>query len=211
MPTAVRTIFIGLGVPTTVTPSLVLFGSGQAGEIGAQRILTHPDGVNFAPITYYKNPTRTFNLDNEVLPAPISDAVLTLGSRPVVRFERAIKDVVITELWEGAEDRRAAMPTYLFRLFYEYLRNPPPFDSQAQTYLTWEPRDRSLKKYNVQLYLLRVGGGGESDLDKVFDIDDFRLPAGPDVRTPLESFDVNPTGLITRDVVLKMRVVSEAA
>ena len=88
MPSAVRTIFIGLGTPTTVQPSLVLFGSGQAGEIGAQRILVHPDGTNFAPITYYKNPTRTFNLDNEVLPSPIADAVLTLGSRPVVRFER---------------------------------------------------------------------------------------------------------------------------
>ncbi len=211
MPTAERTIFIGLGTATTVQPSLVLFGSGQAGVLGAQRILTHPDGVNFAPINYYKNPTRTFNLDNEVLPAPISEAVLTLGSRPVIRFERALKDVIITEVWEGAEDRRAAMPTFLFRQLYEYLRNPPVFDADAQTFITWEPRDKNARTYNVQFYQLRVGGGGKGNADDVFDIDDFRLPPGEEIKTPLESFDVNPTGLITRDVVVKLRVVSEAA
>ncbi len=209
MPFAVRTIFIGLGVPTTVSPTRILFESGQAGELGAKRILTHPDGTNFAPISYYKNPTRTFNLDNTVIPAPIADAILTLGSRPVVRFERFEKDVVITEVWEGAEDKRASMPTFLFRQLYEYLNNPPAFGVDAQPYITWEPRDRNIIKYNVQFFELRCGTS--SGTDKVFDIDDFRLAPGPVIQNPLEDLDVSPTGLITRDVVVRMRVVSQAA
>lgn len=207
MAVSTRIIFIGLGTPTTASPTRVLFDSGQSGELGAQRILTHPDGTNFAPINYYKNPTRTFNLDNEILPAPIADAVLTLGSRPVVRFERALKDVIVTEVWEGGEGRQASMPTFLFRQLYEYLRNPPVFDPIAQTYITYQPRDRNTKTYNVQFYELRVGGGTGND--KVFDIDDFRLKAGAVIMNPLEDLDVSPTGLITRDVLVKLRVVSE--
>jgi hypothetical protein len=209
MATSTRIVFIGLGVPTIASSSLVLFDSGQAGTLGAQRILTHPDGVNFAPINYYKNPTRTFNLDNEVLPAPITESVLTLSSRKVIRFERTLEDVVVTEVWEGAEGSEASMPTFLFRQLYEYLRNPPPFDTDAQTYITWQPRDRTLKVYNVQFYRLTVGGG--SDEEQVFDIDDRRLPDSVQIAHPLESLDVSPTGLITRNVEVKLRVHSEAA
>ena len=86
-----------------------------------------------------------------------------------------------------------------------------PNDRGGSVNITWEPRDRSVKKYNVQLFQLRVGGGGSGDNDKVFDIDDFRLPVGSEIQTPLESFDVSPTGLLTRDVVMRLRVVSEAA
>lgn len=207
MATASRVIFIGLGVPTTTPSSLVLFDSGQSGTLGAQRILIHPNGVRFAPINYYKNPTRTFGLDNEVLPAPIADAPLTLTSRQVVRFEQDIDDVIVTEVWEGGEGKRAAMPTFLWRQLYEYLRNPPEFDADAQTFITYAPRDRSTVVYNVQLYQLRVGGGGGDD--QVFDIDDFRLPASIEIQHPLESLDVSPTGLITRDVQVKLRIVSE--
>jgi hypothetical protein len=209
MATSSRTIFIALGVPTVASPSLVIFGSGSAGVVGAQRILTHPDGVNFAPINYYKNPTRTFNLDTEVLPAPISEAVRTLSERQVVRFERTLADVIVTEVWEGAEGSQASMPTYLFRWLYEYLRNPPPYSATAQTFITWQPRDRNARTYNVQLYRLTVGGGGASGGDKVFDIDDFRLPDSPEVSNPLENLDVTPAGLITRNVEMKLRIVSE--
>lgn len=209
MASASRLLFISLGVPTTASPSLTIFGSGQAGVQGALRILTHPDGVNFPPITYYKNPTRTFNLDNAVLPAPRAEAIETLGSRPVVRHERQLDDIVVTEVWEGGEGSVASMPTFLFRQLYEYLINPPAFDADDQTFIVWAPRDRSTLSYNVQLYSLQVGGG--SDLDMVFDIDDFRLPPGPEIITPLESMDVNPTGLITRDVKIRLRVVSQVA
>ena len=209
MGTSTRTIFIGLGTPTIAQSTLVLFGSGSAGTVGAQRIMTHPDGVNFSPITYYKNPTRTFNLDTEVLPAPISEAVLTLSQRQVVLFDRTLADVIVTEVWEGAEGTEASMPTFLFRQLYEYLRNQPPFSATAQTFLTWQPRDRNARTYNVQLYRLTVGGGGAAGGDKVFDIDDFRLPDSVEVAHPLESLDVTPTGLITRNVEMKLRVVSE--
>jgi hypothetical protein len=203
-----RAVYIGLGVPSvTTTSGLVLYESGQAGVQGAKRTLTHPDGDNFAPITYYKNPTRVFNLDNEVLPAPISSSILTLGSRQTIRHETAVDDVLIREVWEGTEGRTASMPTYFWRLLYEYLRNPPPFSPTAQTFIEWAPRDRSAKVYNVELYQLRVGGGGGADF--VFDVDDFRQAVGPEIRGPLESFDVSPTGLITRTVEMRLRVVSE--
>jgi hypothetical protein len=208
MATSTRTVFIALGVPTVATTTgLVLYDSGQAGVLGAQRILTHPDGVNFAPINYYKNPTRTFNLDNEVIPAPLSTSLLTIGSRQVISFERALADVVVREVWEGAEGRRASMPTFLFRQLYEYLRNPPPFSATAQTYITWAPRDRTGKVYNVDLYGLKVGSGGGGD--DVFDVDDFRTALGTDIMGPLESLDVNPTGLVTRTVEVLLRIVSE--
>jgi hypothetical protein len=202
-----RTVFLGLGVPTTASSTLTIFDSGQAGELGAKRILTHPDGVNFAPITYYRNPDRTFNLDNVVLTAPTSAAVKTLGGRQVVRFEGELEDVIVTEVWEGAEGRRAAMPTSLFRQLYEYLINPPAFDAVNQTFVEYQPRDRSTKTYNVQLYQLRVGGASRKD--QVFDVDDFRLPTPPEINNPLLSLDVTPDGLITRNVTVSLRVVSE--
>ncbi len=208
MATSTRTIFVGLGIPVTTTLEPILFESGQSGTLGAKRILTHPLGATFAKITYYKNPTRNFNLDNEVLLPPTSDTVKTIGSRQVIRFENELDDMIVTEIWEGSEGRLAAMPTFMFRQLYEYLINPPVFSSTAQTFITWEPRDKSTKKYNVQLYQLRVGAG--SNEEQIFDIDDHRLPDSVEIQHPLESFDVTPTGLITRNVEVKLRIVSEA-
>lgn len=207
MPTSTRTFFIGLGSPTTTSSSLVLYDSGQAGELGAQRILTHPDATNFAPINYYRNPDRVFNLDTEVIPSVRAEAVDTLSARQIVRFDETLADVVVTEIWEGSERRRASMPTFLFRQFYEYLRNPPAYDPLNPTYIQWAPRDRTTKVYNVQVFRLKVGGGSRT---QIFDIDDFRLP-DTELAHPLLSMDVSPTGLITRNVELWMRVVSEAA
>ena len=206
MATTTRIVFLELGVPTVSQSTLVLYETGQAGEVGAKRVLTHPNGDDFSAIAYYKNPTRTFNLDNQVLVAPRSDAVPTLGSRQVVRFERGIDDVIVTEVWEGAENRRAAMPTSLWRQLYEYLRNPPAFDPVTQTFITWAPRDRTTLVYNVQLYQIRVGGGGSDE--QIFDIDDVRLPASTEVKNPLETMDVTPDGFLTRNVQVKLHIVS---
>ncbi len=207
MATSTRTIFVGLGIPITATVEPILFESGQSGTLGAKRVLTHPLGSTFSKITYYKNPTRNFNLDNEVLLAPTSSTIKTIGSRQVVRFENELDDIIVTEIWEGAENRQAAMPTFMFRQLYEYLINPPVFSSTAQTFITWEPRDRSTKTYNVQFYQLRVGGGGSEE--KTFDIDDRRLADSVEIKHPLETLDVSPTGLITRNVEVKLRIVSE--
>ncbi len=206
MASSSRLVFIGAGVATSVSSTLVIYDSGQAGVLGAQRILTHPDADNFAAINYYRNPDTTFNLDNEVLPSPIAEPVRTLTSRKVVRFEETLQDVVVTEIWEGRRNSRAAMPTFLFRQLYEYLRNPPAFDASNQTFITWAPRDRTAKVYNVELFGLKVGSGSK---DQVLEVDDFRLPTPPEVKNPLQSLDVSPTGLITNTVEVRMRVVSE--
>lgn len=207
MATNTRLAFIGLGVPTTAASTVTIFESGQSGTLGAKRVLTHPDGVNFAPITYTRNPTRTFNLDNVVLPSPDAQAILTLSSTQVVRFDRKLEDTIITERWEGADGRLVSVPTFFIRQLYEYLINPPAFAPLAQTFVTWQPRDRSTLTYNIQFFRMVVGGGG-ARADQVFDIDDFRLPPGPEIINPLESLDVNPTGVTTRSVEIKLRVVS---
>lgn len=206
MATSSRTVFIGQGVPSAAQDTLEIYPSGQSGTLGAKRILTHPDGVNFPPIVYYSNPTRTFNLDNEVLIPPAAESIETLTSQQVVRFQRVLQQVVASEVWEASEGRDAAMPTSQFRQLYEYLRNPPAYDPLAQTYVTWQPRDKSDLTYNVQLFALSVGGG--NDRLSAFDVDDRRLPASPEIKNPLETMDVSPDGLLTRQVTLRLAIVS---
>jgi len=204
MATAWAAYILGQGTPTVVQPTLQLIGIGAAGDPGALRIMGHPDTINFPPITYYKNPDVTVNIDNELLRAPITTPVTTLNTTQIVRFERGDDDVIITEIWEAA--RGASMPTFLFRQLYEYLINPPDFDPQAQTYITWQPRDRNTKSYDIQLYEMRVDGGEGAQSFKMREI---RLPASTNVKHPLETMDVTPTGLVQGDVQVSFRIVQE--
>lgn len=206
MATSSRLVFIGAGTPTVVSSTVTLLDSGTAGTLGALRTLVHPDGTNFSPITYYLNPSRSINVDAEVLPHVIGSAPLTLTGRKTVRFQLATTDVVVTEIWEGAEGRRASMPYFLWRQLLEYLLNPPAFDAVAQTYIQWSPRDVSARTYNVEIIDLRVGGNTSGD--DAFDINPWRANSGP-IRNPLESMDVSPTALLDRDVRLRMKIVGE--
>ena len=197
--------FIALGAPTASAPSVTLLGIGQQGTVGAKRILTHPDSANFAPITYWGNPDYTYNLDNDVLTAPISSTQLTIGSTQTIRFARNTDDVVVEEFWEGSV-QKAAMPTSQFRAFYEYLINPPAL-ATPQDYITWQPRDRNSNTYNVELFAMSVGGG---DGDRTFKMREFRLNASgaSDIRHALDFIDATPDGLIQEVTSLRMRIVS---
>ncbi len=205
MATSSRLFFIGLGIPTSTTSAVVIFESGEAGVVGARRILTHPDTQNFSPITYDRNPDRDFNLDTEVLPGVRGSAIDTLGARQVVRFEETIADVVVTEVWDGASGQ-ASMLAFFFRQLYEYLRNPPVFNAITQTFITWQPRDKSTKTYNVQLFRLKVGSGSGT---QTFNIRNFKLPTPATNANALMNLDVSPTGFILETVEVSLHVVSE--
>ena len=205
-------IVIQQGVPVVLDTALTFLGTGSAGDPLACRRLVWPTDVSplLAAITYTVgptgqclNPTRTFNLDNKVLPHPRTTAVETLGATKVVRFERNDVDVIVTERWLGG------MPTSLFRLFYEYLDNAALVSTTTGPFIQWEPRDRTDRIYNVTLLSLTVGAGGEDE--NRFDVADIRADSGRvgDFDNALTNLSPTPTGLIDVDIELRMKIISE--
>lgn len=209
MPTGTRIYEIFLGTPVEAPSSVVILGSGTAGTLGAIRRLVHTDSVNFPPLVYARNPDRTINLDNAVLPAPLSVAQLTLDSTRVTRFERRVEDVICTEIWE-ASPARAAMIAQQARLLYEYMANPPAFNPVTPVYIQWEPRDRTDRVYQVEILDLTIGGRDAVD---VFDFEPRRagggLFQGGSVANPLDDLDTVETTLVDREVRLRLRIVAE--
>ncbi len=213
-------IIIQQGVPVVAEEEVTFLGIGSAGDPDSCRLMTHPNNfvssVAFAPISYTVgaycfNPTRTLNLDNLVLPHPITSAPLTIGGRRVVRFESDEGDVIVTEIWEGSSSK-ASMPTALFRQFKEYLDNPPPIDVVSPQHIIWEPRDRSEETYEIELLELSVGSG--KDNDTRFDVVDLRGPGGifrgGTIENATDGLNTVATGLIDRQVTLRFRIVGVA-
>lgn len=207
-------IILQQGTPAEAEDTVTLLGIGSAGDPSALRRLVYPSSVSMdlPPVVYSVaglacTPTRTLNLDNAVLTTARAEAVKTLGSTRVVRFDEGLEDTIVTEVWEGSANR-AAMPTSLFRQLYEYWINPPPFSLSGQAYIRWEPRDRSTKVYEVELLDLSVGGEGG------FDVADLRELGGRwgggSIDNALDSVNATPTGWIDKEVRLRMRIVAEA-
>jgi hypothetical protein len=211
-------IIYQLGVPAVAEEEVTFLGIGSAGDPDACRLMTHPNNfvaAALAPITYTVgpycfNPTRVLNLDNAVLNHPITSAPLTIGGRKVVRFETSQSDVIITEIWEGSNEK-ASMPTALFRQFKEYLDNPPPLDVSAPEFIIWEPRDRNQLSYEIELLDLSVGGGAAGGNDTRFDVVDLRGPGGifrgGTIENATDGLNTIATGLIDRTVTLRFRIV----
>lgn len=219
-------IIIQLGDPLVVEDVTTYLGTGTAGDPSACRRLVFPSGivdgagdpVALAPIVYAirasggkcLNPTRTLNLDNFVLPHPITQPVKTLGSTRVVRFENGTEDVIVTEIWSASAG--ASMTTAFFRLLYEYLLNARFIPGGGPSYVQWEPRDRSEETYNVELLSLTAGNGGDEER---FDLADIRggdvLAAAPDFDNVFTRVSPTPTGLVDVEVRLRMRIVGLAA
>lgn len=212
----VTLIAIQQGDPVIAEEAVTFIGIGSAGDRGACRRLVYPAAVTplLVPIVYSvaglcRNPDRTFNLDNVVLPHPTARVVKTLGSTRVIVFDEADEDVIVTEVWLGS-DTQAAMTTALFRMFYEYLINAPPYDPAQTDFITWEPRDRTDKVYNVELVSLSVGGGeGATRFDVVDFMEDGGINNGGDYENAMDSLNLLPTGIIDREVQLRMRIISE--
>jgi hypothetical protein len=204
-----RSYPISLGTSTTAESSTTILGSGSAGTRGALRCLIHPDVTNFPNLLYYRNPDDDFNIDNDVLFAPVNQVSLTEGTTQVTRSTRGIDDVLVTEVWQSGRGT-ASMPTSFFRLLYEYFVNPPPFSATTQTFIQWKPRDRNTNTYNVELVDLRVGRG--SDASQRFHVKDvYESGAGVGtLETALDAIDPGvDTGLLADTVTLVMRIVSK--
>ncbi len=205
---------IQLGEPVVASAPITFLGTGSAGSLGACRRLVFPESVSplLAPIIYQwgdlgrcLNPARTLNLDNVPLVHPSTRAVKTLGTTKVLRQEESLSDVIVTEIWEARGG--ISMPTFFYRLLYEYLINTPPFSLSQTDYIIWEPRDRTDKTYNVELLSLSAGPGeGEAQ----HDVRDLRTESGT-YDDALTLANVQPTGIIDKEVRLRMRIVSEVA
>jgi len=207
-------ITIQQGDPVVVESEVTFLGIGSAGDRDACRRMTFPDSASallpdlvYSTFGLCSNPDRTFNLDNDVLSHPITDAVLTLGGTRVVRFETELSDQIVVEVWTGS-DRKASAVTALFRQFYDYLINSSILASDE--FITWEPRYRNAFTYQIELLSLTVGGGqGE----RRFDVQDFRdvggLSAGGTIENALDGANVLPTGYIDREMELRFRIVGK--
>jgi len=205
-------IVIQQGVPVVAEDAIFFLGAGSTGDPAACRRLVFPSNISplLAPIVYQMtdlgiclNPTRTLNLDNVVLPHPRTTVVRTIGGTRVIRTDDAVGDVVITEIWESQGG--SSMPTFFFRLFYEYLINAPPFDPTQIDFITWEPRDRSDRIYSVDLLSLSVGGEGESR----FDLSDILGRGGDEIANGTDFLNVISSGLVDRDVSLRFRIIAD--
>ncbi len=205
MATASRIFQISLGAPTVVASTTTIIGSGSAGTLGALRTLTHPDPTNFPSLTYYRNPDRSVNIDNDVLFSPITNVQLTESSTQVVRHSRTIADTLVTEIWQGGRGR-ASMPTSFYRLLYELSVNHPPANPTAQTFITWEPRDRNDNVYNVEIVSLRGGRGSKNAENEVPEITE---SGGSVIPRAIDGVDPGvATGLMNVSVTLILRIVS---
>ena len=206
MATSARFFQIALGLETVQASTTTILGSGTEGTVGARRVLTHPDAENFPSLVYYRNPDRDINIDNDVLFGPLNQVFMTESTTQVVRHTRGISDVIVTEQWVGGRGR-ASMPTSFFRLLYEYFVNPPPPVPDAQTYITWQPRDKNTETYNVELVSLEAGRGG---LNSEFEVPNITESGGSVLARAIDGVDPGvETGLMDVPVTLTMRIVSK--
>lgn len=199
------------GTPVTATATPTILGLGPTGDATLKRRLVHPDASSFDPIVYFQNPDRTFGVDNEILLPPLTGVRRALTGSLVTRFEQTAPDVIVTETWT-AEGGNFSVPAFMFRQLYEYIANPPAFDAVAQSYITWQPRDRNPKTYNVEMLSLRVGSG--TDPTQLYDVTEF-IPRGvgsaygDPLATLDDTFANEGGGLLDRTMILQMKIVSE--
>lgn len=191
------------GSPVVAASTVTLLPTGLPGTKGALRRMVHPDSTNFPEIVYYLNPTRTVNFSTDFLPTPITEVVRTLTSSRLVRFEELAEDVIVQEIWEPSGG--FSMPLFMFQQLKEYAINPPAFSSTAQTFINWEPRDRTSDVWKVQVLDAAIpsvrmyqSDGGPNDPNVTGTID-----------TPTDSMDTSPTALLDQPVTVTMRLVEK--
>ena len=132
------------------TADLVLLPE-NAGSL-ALRELRYP-GDLLPPLIYGQNPDKWENFDTAPLSArPLLKGEMPLADCSLARWPGYLKDRPIRETWSGA-DKVSHMEAYFFRRLWEYFANPP-----ASGYITWTPKDRIDKAYNIESESLAAGG-----------------------------------------------------
>lgn len=119
----------------------------------AGRRMTHP---LLDDLVYARIPDRTVNFAHDTLPRSEAVVTRTLQGSAVARFDEFLDDVIIREVWLA---QALSTITDMWRAFYTYWRTqlPPGY------FLGWQPRDRTAKRYAIEL--LRVDCG---DADNEF-------------------------------------------
>lgn len=203
-----REFLIGPSTSATVQTTFNLVSAG-ATSVEPLRCLVHPDNVTFAPITYARNPDRTFNyFRNQVTPAPLAAFNRTLSSTTLTRFSRDRDDMIVTEIWEGNDNKAAMEGSFLAQLI-NYLNNPPS-TVPTPTFLRWQPKQGF--EYDVNIISLSVGGRSVED---VFDITEVLSTGGMfnggDFRAGFDGLagETAQTGVIDRTVTLRMQIIEE--
>lgn len=193
MATSNATWEILAAAPVTADATVILIEAASPLTSGALRTLTHPDSVNFPPVTYSCNPDRTINFDRDVLFPPVTRTVRTLGTTQVFAETNTESDVVVTEIWSGSATKTRMIASF-FRRLYELSINPPAVQT-PEVFIQWAPVDRTLDVYNVIITGIRLGG---EDMD-------FKewgsYPAG--------TLDIVETGLLDRTLELDLKIVNK--
>lgn len=131
------------------------------------RRLTYPTN-SFAPLIYESNPDVYTNFNTSPLDRrPRALVQATLQDNIMIGWQGVSRDVAITERWNGST-RESRMTLAMFLALQDYYNNPPT----NGTYITWEPRDRTTKKYNIiieSLTLSVTGSAGQGAGDFEFD------------------------------------------
>ncbi|MHB9075246.1 MAG: hypothetical protein ACYC6G_17200 [Desulfobaccales bacterium] len=149
----------------------------------ALRELYHPDGV-LAKLIYEDFPDAWENFDTVPMTArSLLKGEKTLAGYSLTRWAGYTKDLPVREIWKGS-DNASRMGAYFFRRLWEYYVNPP-----SSGFITWAPKDRTDKVYNIEIESLTAGGQDTVRFDYV----------------PIKN------GVIMGEVVLAFRIIGEAA
>jgi hypothetical protein len=149
-----QTIFNIQEAPETLEDSLDLTLLPENNGVFALRELHYPDDL-LPPLIYEMNPDKWHNFDTEPLTArPMLKGDMTLKDTLLAQWPGYLKDQPVKEYWLG-EDTKSHMTAYWFRRLWEYYINPP-----TSGFITWWPKDRTVKGYNIVIESLSAGGEG---------------------------------------------------
>jgi hypothetical protein len=158
-------------------------------ETSELRRLVYPTS-SFAPIVYESNPDVYTNFDRGPLDKrPRAFATATLTDNKIMGWLGVSKDVAIEERWMGTA-KESRMKLDFFLALKDYYENPPT----NGTYIIWEPRDRTTKRYNIVIEALTLslsGSAGSGAGDYEF------------------NYLATRHGYVTGTVELRFRVISE--
>lgn len=162
-----------------------------AGVVGGTlRRLVYP-GSTLAPLVYADNPDVYVNFCTAPLDKrPRLLVVPTLQGNPLVGWLGVSRDMPVEERWLGSETT-SRMTLAFFLDLQAYYENPPT----DGTYIIWEPRDRTTKRYNILIESLALGGGGGQGGQENYEF----------------NYIAARHGYVTGVVTFRFRIVSEVA
>jgi hypothetical protein len=147
-----HTTFTIQEAPETLEESVDLVILPENSGTFALRELHYPDDA-LPPIVYDQNPDKWENFDTEPMTArPTVKGDQTMTDTLLARWGGYQKDRPVKEYWSG-DDQKSHMQAFFFRRLWEYFINPP-----GTGYITWYPKDRTTKGYNIVIENLQAGG-----------------------------------------------------